>query len=186
MELEAGPIEGVVVFRRGVYGDERGEFSELWNRARLAAAGLEVDFVQDNFSRSEAGVLRGMHLQAPPFAQGKLVTVISGRAFDVGIDLREDSPTFGVQYALELSAAEGTSVYWPRGIAHGFLALSQVLLHYKCDAPYAPQAELTLAWDDARAGIAWPLEGTPKLSPKDREGTSWEDTLQAMREASQV
>lgn len=183
MELTQGPLSGVAVFKRGVYGDERGAFSELWNRPALAEAGLEVDFVQDNFSRSEPGVLRGLHLQSPPFAQGKLVTVLSGRAFDVGVDLREDSPTFGQRYALELCAEEGTSVYWPPGIAHGFLALTPVLLHYKCDASYAPQAELTLAWDDARAGIDWPLEGEPRLSPKDAVGLSWEDTLRALREA---
>ena len=183
MNVAPAPLSGVSLIRRAVYSDERGVFSELWNRAALADAGLEVDFVQDNFSRSEPGVLRGLHLQRPPFAQGKLVTVLSGRAFDVGVDLREDSPTFGARYALELSAEEGTSVYWPAGIAHGFLALTPALLHYKCDAPYAPQAELTLAWDDERAGVEWPLEAAPRLSPKDAAGRPWEATLRALREA---
>ena len=183
MNVAPAPLSGVSLIRRAVYSDERGVFSELWNRAALADAGLEVDFVQDNFSRSEAGVLRGLHLQRPPFAQGKLVTVLSGRAFDVGVDLREDSPTFGQHYGLELRAEEGTSVYWPPGFAHGFLALTPVFLHYKCDAPYAPQAELTLAYDDAQVAIDWPLTSAPRLSPKDEAGVCWEDALRAIKES---
>ena len=171
MKLMPCAIEGLVVIEPAVFGDERGFFLESWNRAKFAQAGLPTDFVQDNHSRSQRGVLRGLHFQNPG-PQGKLVRVVSGAAWDVAVDIRRSSPTFGQHVGVELSA-ENKRIFWvPKGFAHGFLTLSDDTdFLYKCDAPYAPRAEYTLAWDDPALGIEWPLDGaTPQLSAKDREG----------------
>ncbi len=171
MQVTACEIDGPLIIEPQVFGDERGFFMESWSAAKFAEAGLDLDFVQDNHSRSQKGVLRGMHFQNPG-PQGKLVRVLSGAVFDVAVDLRRSSPTFGKWVGVELSV-ENKRMFWvPHGFAHGFLTLEDDTdFLYKCDAPYAPQNEHCLAWDDPDVGIAWPLDGLDvQLSAKDREG----------------
>ncbi|OYX64244.1 MAG: dTDP-4-dehydrorhamnose 3,5-epimerase [Sphingomonadales bacterium 32-64-17] len=169
-------IAGPLVIEPKVFGDERGFFMESWSAAKFAEAGLDIAFVQDNHSRSQKGVLRGMHFQNPG-PQGKLVRVVSGAVFDVAVDLRRSSPTFGQWTGVELSA-ENKRMFWvPQGFAHGFLTLEDDTdFLYKCDAPYAPQHEHSLAWDDPDVGIEWPLDGIEvQLSAKDAKGTRLSD-----------
>lgn len=171
MQVTACEIEGPLIIEPQVFGDERGFFMESWSAAKFAQAGLDLDFVQDNHSRSQKGVLRGMHFQNPG-PQGKLVRVVSGAVFDVAVDLRRSFPTFGKWVGVELSA-ENKRMFWvPHGFAHGFLTLEDDTdFLYKCDAPYSPQNEHSLAWDDPDVGIEWPLDGLEvRLSDKDREG----------------
>ncbi|MFC3098025.1 dTDP-4-dehydrorhamnose 3,5-epimerase [Alteraurantiacibacter palmitatis] len=164
-------IEGPLIIEPRVFGDERGFFLESWNAAGFAAAGLDLTFVQDNHSRSQKGVLRGLHFQNPA-PQGKLVRVVSGAVFDVAVDLRRSSPTFGKWVGAELSGQNKRMFWVPEGFAHGFLTLEDNTdFLYKCTAPYAPQNEHSLAWDDPDVGIAWPLAGLEvKLSAKDMAG----------------
>lgn len=171
MQIVDCAIEGPLIIEPQVFGDDRGFFLESWNAASFAAAGLDLSFVQDNHSRSQKGVLRGMHLQDPG-AQGKLVRVVSGAVFDVAVDLRRGSPGFGKWVGVELSAANRRMFWVPEGFAHGFLVLEDNTdFLYKCTAPYAPENEVCLAWDDPDTGIAWPLDGiTPILSAKDQQG----------------
>lgn len=172
MKPIACDIDGPIIIEPTVYGDERGFFMETWNAQRFRDAGIDADFVQDNHSRSQRGVLRGLHLQNP-VPQGKLVRVVSGAAFDVAVDLRRSSPTFGQHVSVHLSA-ENKRIFWvPAGFAHGFLTLEDDTdFLYKCDAPYAPQNEHTLMWDDPELGIDWPVDGLDiQLSDKDRNGT---------------
>lgn len=171
MKVIAQAIPEVFLIEPARFGDERGFFSEVWKRATLQAVSLDVDFVQDNHSLSrQVGVLRGLHFQRPPTAQGKLIRVVRGRILDVAVDIREGSPTYGQHVALELSAANWQQLWVPRGFAHGFLTLepdTEVL--YKVDAPYDPATDGGIAWDDPALGIAWPLpSGGPILSDKDR------------------
>lgn len=149
--------------------DERGFFVERWNAAAFAEVGFPP-FVQDNHSRSGRGTLRGLHFQAPPHAQGKLVGVVRGRVFDVAVDLRRDSPSYGRWAGVALDGAEPSSVWVPPGFAHGFLVLSpRADVMYKVSAGYAPETEGGIAWDDPDVAIAWPLTSgeAPALSPKD-------------------
>ena len=165
--LEALPDLGLIT--PPVFRDERGFLLERWNAEAYAALGLPA-FVQDNHSRSHGGVLRGLHFQAPPHAQGKLVGVIRGRVFDVAVDLRCGSPTFGRWAGTELDGDEPAWLWVPPGFAHGFLALSDVAdVLYKLTVGHAPGAEGGLAWDDPEVGIAWPLPPgvQPTLSAKD-------------------
>ena len=150
--------------------DERGWFSETWNRARLEAAGISIDFCQDNHSLSRpAGTLRGMHFQTPPFAQTKLVRCLRGRIWDVAVDIRRASPTFGQWHAVELSAENGKQLIIPAGYAHGFLTLEpDCEIAYKVDAHYSATSDAGFAWDDPEVGIDWPPAGQPVLSDKDR------------------
>ena len=166
-------IDGPLIIEPQVFGDERGFFMESWSAAKFADAGLDLDFVQDNHSRSQKGVLRGMHFQNPG-PQGKLVRVVAGAVFDVAVDLRRSSSTFGNWVGVELSAENKRGFWVPQGFAHGFLTLEDNTdFLYKCDAPYAPQNEHSLAWDDPDVGIEWPLDGLEvKLSAKDSEGKS--------------
>ncbi len=152
------------------FEDERGWFSETWNRSRLEAAGFALDFCQDNHSLSRrAGTLRGMHFQAPPYAQAKLVRCLRGRIFDVAVDLRRGSPTFGQWVGLELSAANGKQLLIPVGYAHGFVTLEpDCEVAYKVDAPYSTHGDAGLAWDDPVVGVNWPVAGAPVLSEKDK------------------
>ena len=172
MEVIACDIEGPLIIEPTVFGDDRGFFMESWNKAAFAEAGLDIDFVQDNHSRSAKGVLRGMHFQNPG-PQGKLLRVVSGAVFDVAVDLRRSSPTFGKWTGVELSAANKRMFWVPEGFAHGFLTLEDGTdFLYKCTAPYAPEQEHSLAWDDPDVGIDWPLgDMEPRLSNKDRKGT---------------
>lgn len=166
-------IDGPLIIEPTVFGDDRGFFLESWNAAAFANAGLDIAFLQDNHSRSQKGVLRGLHFQNPG-PQGKLVRVVSGAVFDVAIDLRRSSPGFGKWVGVELSA-ENKRMFWvPAGFAHGFLTLRDGTdFLYKCDAPYAPDNEHSLAWDDPDLAIAWPTDGLEvQLSAKDRQGKS--------------
>ncbi len=178
MEIISTAIPGVLIFKPEVFGDERGFFMETYRASWLAEAGLPTDFVQDNHSASARGVLRGLHyqLQQP---QGKLVRVLSGEVFDVAVDLRKNSPTFGQHVATVLSA-ENKLIFWvPPGFAHGFLVLSeQAEFVYKCTSYYAPEDEHALNWNDPQLNIPWPLEdiGEPTLSAKDRDASMLENS----------
>lgn len=164
------PLAGALIVEPRVFGDERGFFMESWNAQAFAAAGIDARFVQDNHSRSAKGVLRGMHFQNPG-PQGKLVRVVAGAVFDAIVDLRRSSPTFGLWFGLELSAANKRMLWVPEGFAHGFLTLEDgTEFLYKCTASYAPAHEHSLAWDDPAVGIDWPLDGLPSLSAKDAAG----------------
>jgi dTDP-4-dehydrorhamnose 3,5-epimerase len=166
-------LAGVLVIEPAVFGDARGAFFESWNRRAFAQlVGRDVDFVQDNHSISTRGVLRGLHYQLDPRAQGKLVRVVAGEVFDVAVDLRRSSPTFGRWVGERLSAANRRMMWIPEGFAHGFLVLSEVAeFLYKTSDYYAPEQERTLLWNDAAVGVQWPLEGAPVLKPKDAAGT---------------
>lgn len=165
------PIEGVMVIEPKVFGDDRGFFMESWNAAAFSGAGMDLTFVQDNHSRSSRGVLRGMHYQQPG-PQGKLVRVTAGAVFDVAVDMRRSSPTFGKWFGVELSAANKKMLYVPEGMAHGFLCLEDGTdFLYKCTSDYAPANEHSLLWNDPAIGIEWPLDGiSPTLSAKDIAG----------------
>jgi dTDP-4-dehydrorhamnose 3,5-epimerase len=167
MNIIETPLPGVVLIEPKVFGDARGFFMESWNRKAFAEAGLDVDFVQDNHSRSARGVLRGLHYQlnAP---QGKLVRVVSGAVFDVAVDLRRSSPHFGRWTGYELSAENRRMLWIPPGFGHGFLVLSEHAdFLYKTTAYYAPQWDRGIRWNDPAIGVAWPLDGEPVLSAKD-------------------
>lgn len=177
MTLEPTPLRGLVVVQPKVFGDDRGWFMESFNEpkfhAALAALGLPAPgpFVQDNHSRSQAGVLRGLHYQLPPHGQGKLVRVVRGAAWDVGVDLRPGSPTFGQWWGTELNEHNHRQLWLPEGFAHGFIALQDdTHFLYKTTAVYAPAAERAVLWNDPAIGIRWPLPpglAQPLLAPKD-------------------
>jgi len=169
-------LPGVLIIEPRVFGDQRGFFMETWNTQGFADGGLDLAFVQDNHSRSQKGVLRGLHFQNPG-PQGKLVRVTNGAVFDVAVDLRAASPTFGQWVGVELSA-ENKRMFWvPEGFAHGFLTLADDTdFLYKCTAPYAPANEFTLAWNDPAVGIEWPVTGLdPIISEKDARGLALAD-----------
>lgn len=178
MKIIATEIPGPKIFEPRVFGDERGFFMETWNADVFAKADLDLTFVQDNHSRSQKGVLRGLHFQNPR-PQGKLVRVTRGAVFDVAVDLRWSSPHFGKWVGVELSAQNRRMFWVPEGFAHGFLTLEDDTdFLYKCTAPYAPESEQSLAWDDQAVGIQWPLDGIdPILSPKDAAGVSLKNVL---------
>jgi dTDP-4-dehydrorhamnose 3,5-epimerase len=158
-------LPGVLVIEPRVFSDDRGFFLETFASARYAEAGMPP-FVQDNFSRSKRGTLRGLHFQEPQ-AQGKLVQVLRGVVFDVAVDIRRGSPTFGRWFGLELSGDRPQQLWIPPGFAHGFCVTSdEADFHYKCTAPYAPAAERSIRWDDPTLKIDWPV-AQPLLSPKD-------------------
>ncbi len=173
MHVQPLKIKDSFLLRPKVFGDARGFFLETWNRQAFRELGLDLDFVQDNHSHSQKHVLRGLHYQVGGHAQGKLVWVSSGAVFDVIVDLREDSPTFGQWDGLLLTAACHDRLWAPPGCAHGFLVMSDNAdFHYKCTDFYSPHHERTLKWDDPALGIAWPLPVglQPQLSAKDAEG----------------
>jgi len=176
VKLVETDIPGPVIIEPRVFGDERGFFMETWNEGAFAEAGLDLSFVQDNHSRSQKGVLRGLHFQNPG-PQGKLVRVTRGSVFDVAVDLRHKSEHFGKWVGVELSADNRRMFWVPEGFAHGFLTVSdETDFLYKCTAPYAPQSEHTLAWDDPEVGIDWPDVGIdPIISEKDARGLSLAD-----------
>ena len=170
MKVTRTALPEVLVIEPKVFGDERGFFMESFNqRAINEAVGYEVSFVQDNHSRSSKGVLRGLHYQLPPHAQGKLVRVVSGAVFDVAVDMRRSSPNFGKWVGEELSATNHKQLWIPPGFAHGFLVLSETAdFLYKTTDYYAPQAEGAVRWNDERIGIAWPQVNVElQLSAKD-------------------
>ena len=159
-------IEGLRVFEPRVFEDARGAFMEVYHAARYAAAGLDVRFVQDNLSRSKRGVVRGLHFQRR-HPQGKLIQVVRGAVYDVAVDLRPGSPTFGQHVGIELSDANGRQLWVPPGFAHGFCALADAVVLYKCTDVYHPDDEGGLLWNDPALGIDWPVE-IPLLSDRDR------------------
>jgi dTDP-4-dehydrorhamnose 3,5-epimerase len=173
MQVTPSAIPDVAIIEPKVFPDPRGYFFESWNRRSFAVAGIDVDFVQDNHSRSQRGVLRGLHYQIE-HAQGKLVRVIEGAVLDVAVDLRHASPTFGRHVAIELSAANRRMLYIPPGFAHGFLVISELAQFlYKTTDYWYPQHERTLLWSDPALGIAWPAGIAPTLAPRDAAGLTF-------------
>lgn len=171
MKQQATNIPGVLLLTPTVHGDERGFFLESYSRRVFADLGIDTDFVQDNHSRSRQHVLRGLHYQLPPHAQAKLVRVIRGEVFDVAVDIRRGSPTFGRWVSVILSEANRRQIFIPPGFAHGFFVLSDVAeFEYKVSAFYAPECERGIAWNDPQIGIDWPLAGCrPVLSQRDTQ-----------------
>ena len=170
MQVRDTDIPDVKEIQPTVHGDERGFFLETYSARRYAEHGIPTSFVQDNWSRSRRGILRGLHYQVQQ-SQGKLVQVMSGEVFDVAVDLRRGSDTFGRWVGVVLSAEKKNQLWVPPGFAHGFLVLSEVAdFVYKCTEYYAPEHERCLRWDDPTVGIDWPLDGEPMLSAKDCNG----------------
>ncbi|MBU1336451.1 MAG: dTDP-4-dehydrorhamnose 3,5-epimerase [Alphaproteobacteria bacterium] len=168
MKSASMPLDGLIVLEPRLFADERGAFFESYNANGFAdLTGQHHTFVQDNHSISSAGVLRGLHYQLAPREQGKLVRVVRGAIFDVAVDIRADSSTFGRWCGLLLSAENHKQFWIPGGFAHGFLALTDCEVLYKTDAYYEPALERSIHWDDPAIGITWPLNGEPLLSSKD-------------------
>lgn len=176
MKITATEILDVVILEPQVYGDDRGFFYESYNeKAFIEKAGFTTVFVQDNHSRSVQNVLRGLHYQIDQ-PQGKLVRAVVGEVFDVAVDIRKSSPTFGKWVSCMLSAENKRQIWIPPGFAHGFLVISEVAeFLYKTTDYYAPQAERCILWNDPELAIAWPLEAQPILSGKDRAGKSFKE-----------
>ena len=173
MNVTETAIPGLLLLKPRVFTDERGFFFESWNqRAFDEVVGQPVTFVQDNLLRSKRGVLRGLHYQVEPAAQGKLVSVLSGTIYDVAVDLRRGSPTFAKSFGLELTAEDHTMLWIPPGLAHGFLVISNFAdVAYKATSYYSPDHERCIRWDDPDLAIDWPPEGgAPVLSPRDQKG----------------
>lgn len=174
MKILNTELQGVLIVEPDVFGDARGYFLETWNKQRYAEAGLAVNFVQDNLSFSRKGTLRGLHFQNPQ-PQGKLVYVLQGEVFDVAVDVRVDSPTFGRWLGVLLSAENKRQFYVPPGFAHGFCVTSETALFaYKCTDVYNPKMEGSVAWDDPDIGIQWPVTD-PLLSDKDKRAPRLKD-----------
>lgn len=166
MEVVHTPIAGVLLIKPKVWRDARGYFVETWQQERYESVGIAFPFVQDNRSRSTYGILRGLHFQRK-FPQGKLVCVSRGAVFDVAVDIRKDSPTFGQWFGAELTEENQHQLWVPPGLAHGFCVLSDIAdLSYKCTALYHPEDEGCIRWDDPEAAVEWPI-ATPVLSAKD-------------------
>ena len=174
------PIEGLFVIEPTVFGDARGFFMETYAKRDFdAMAGSPVDFVQDNHSKSRRGVLRGLHFQTQ-HAQGKLIRVVAGAVYDVAVDLRAGSPTYGRWHGVELSAENHKQIYVPRGFAHGFITLTEeVEVQYKADNYYAPECDGNICWNDPEIGILWPVKPV-KLSDKDAKAPRLRDRLDSL------
>lgn len=171
MKFTPTALADVLLIEPRVFGDARGYFFESYNRRSMAAAGIDVEFVQDNHSRSARGVLRGLHYQIE-HAQGKLVRVVSGEVYDVAVDMRRSSPTFGRSMGMTLSAHDKQMLWIPPGFAHGFLVLSDTAeFLYKTTDFWYQECERSLLWNDSALGIAWPLQQAPTLAAKDAVGT---------------
>jgi dTDP-4-dehydrorhamnose 3,5-epimerase len=178
MTVHPTHVDGAFLLHPRVFGDARGFFLEMWNRRTYRDLGIQADFVQDNHSRSSRGVLRGLHYQSGPEAQGKLVWVSSGVVFDAFVDLRIGSPTFGKWDGRYLTAEKHERLWVPPGCAHGFLVVSDVAdFHYKCTNYYSPKDERVLQWNDPEVGIEWPLPpgASPLLSERDAIGNRFCD-----------
>ena len=170
MKVSETNLPGVLVVELDVFDASRGCFAETYHKDRYAEVGIDIEFKQDNISRSSRGTLRGLHYQIKN-PQGKLVQVLHGEIFDVAVDLRRDSPAFGKWTGVRLSSESMRQLYVPPGFAHGFYVLSETAeLWYKCSDLYSPQHERTLLWSDPQLGIAWPLDAPPLLSEKDGRG----------------
>jgi dTDP-4-dehydrorhamnose 3,5-epimerase len=174
MKVLTCDISGLLTLEPKVFGDARGFFLETWNRRRYGEAGVDVDFVQDNLSFSRLGTLRGLHFQNPN-AQGKLLQVLQGEVFDVAVDIRRNSRTFGKWHGLTLNAENKKQFYVPPGFAHGFVVLSETaLFQYKCTELYSPKDELAILWNDPDIGIEWPFKEA-LLSERDAKGLRLRD-----------
>ncbi|GAB6077184.1 dTDP-4-dehydrorhamnose 3,5-epimerase [Desulfurobacterium crinifex] len=163
-------IPEVIIVKPKVFSDERGFFMETYKKSDFVKVGIDTDFVQDNHSKSVKGVLRGLHYQLEPKAQGKLVRCIKGRIFDVAVDIRKGSPTFGKWVGVELSEENKLMLWIPKGFAHGFLTLSEEaeIVYKVSGGEYSPEHDRSIRWNDPDIGIEWPLEGEPILSEKDK------------------
>ncbi|MAG57109.1 MAG: dTDP-4-dehydrorhamnose 3,5-epimerase [Planctomycetes bacterium] len=170
-------LPGVLLIEPKVHGDTRGFFLETYHQARYQEHGISGTFVQDNHSKSSRGILRGLHTQLRDHAQGKLLRVVSGAIFDVAVDIRVGSPTFGEHYAVELSSENHRQLWVPPHFAHGFCVLSDTAeVEYKCTRHYAVEAELAIRWNDPAIGIAWPITD-PKLSAKDQAAPTLQEAM---------
>jgi dTDP-4-dehydrorhamnose 3,5-epimerase len=176
METRKTPLEGLLLISPKVFRDDRGWFQESYNRAAFEAAGVRETFIQDNHSASGRGTLRGLHFQSHP-GQAKLIRCTRGKIWDVAVDIRPSSPTFGRHYGANLDDASMMQIFIPVGFAHGFLVLSETAeVQYKCSNLYNPATESGIAWDDPDIAVAWPLEGiTPILSDRDKKSQSFAD-----------
>lgn len=174
MEIIEEPFKGLYHIKPKVFADERGYFFESFNRKVFeSCTGLDVDFLQDNQSKSQKNVLRGLHFQVPPYGQGKLVRVITGKVLDVVVDLRKESATYGEHFKTVLNTEEHNMLWIPSGFAHGFLTLEDdTIFSYKCTAYYNPESERCIDWADSDLGIDWDVS-SPVLSKKDQEGMSF-------------
>ena len=177
MKVTTTRLSDVLIIEPTVYGDDRGYFFESFNsQAFRQQTGLDVEFIQDNHSHSQKNILRGLHYQLPPAAQGKLVRVVSGEVFDVAVDLRNSSPTCGQWVSTALSAENKKQLWIPAGFAHGFLVVSDSAdFLYKTTAYYSPENERAIAWNDPSLKIDWPIDCAPIVSEKDSQGCCWED-----------
>lgn len=178
MQIIPTEIPDLLIIKPDVFTDERGYFFESYNKEKFAGAGIDVEFVQDNESRSMKGVLRGLHFQTEPYAQGKLVRVVKGRVLDVAVDIRKNSPTFGKWAGIELSE-ENKLMYWiPKGFAHGFLTLEDnTVFTYKCSGVYHKPSEASIRWNDPDLAIQWNIS-KPILSEKDLNAPSIKEYMQ--------
>lgn len=175
MEVIETKIKDLLIIKPKVFADARGYFFESYNEAVFKQNGINANFIQDNQSLSNAGVLRGLHFQSPPFAQGKLVRVITGAVLDVAVDIRKDSPTYGENVTIELTEENKTMFYIPPGFAHGFLTLrDNTIFSYKCTNLYHKESEGTVLWNDTDLKINWNITN-PILSEKDLVGTPFKD-----------
>lgn len=171
LEIRPLPLDGLLEIRPRKFGDDRGFFSETWNAQKLADLGIHLQFMQDNHSYSAArGIVRGLHYQLSPYAQDKLIRVVRGAIFDVAVDVRKGSPTFGKWCGIRISAADWNQLLMPKGFAHGYLTLEpETEVIYKVTNPYSPSHERTIRYDDEDIGIEWPLPASQvQLSEKDR------------------
>lgn len=177
MQIEETTIPGAMILTPKRFGDDRGFFSEVWNRSLLAEHGIDVDFVQDNHSLSQAkGTIRGLHYQAPPHGQAKLVRCGGGVVWDVAVDARKGSPAYGKWIGVELSFENGRQLYVPEGCLHGFVTLTEdAQLLYKCSDFYTPSADGAVRWDSATLAIDWPVDAKPQLSEKDAAAPDFAD-----------
>ena len=169
--------EGLISIYPAVFGDDRGFFLESFNQAKYASIIPDLDFVQDNLSKSNKGVLRGLHFQAPPFDQGKLVQVITGSVLDVAVDIRKNAPSYGKHFKIILNSTERNQLWIPPGFAHGFVSLEDdTIFSYKCTNSYSKEHEGCVLWNDLDLGIDWEID-QPLISPKDQEGTFFKDFI---------
>jgi dTDP-4-dehydrorhamnose 3,5-epimerase len=177
MIAKSTPLKDLIIIEPEVFNDSRGYFFESYNKEKFRKAGLQSEFIQDNQSLSQKGVLRGLHLQNPPWEQGKLVRVIKGAVLDVVLDARKNSESFGKHFSIVLSEQNKTQLWIPPGFAHGFLTLEdETIFYYKCTQLYNRESEAGIRWNDPELGIDWGVEN-PSLSAKDALLPAWKDFL---------
>ncbi len=182
MKVIKTKIEGLLIIEPDVFGDKRGFFVETYNKERYQKGGIEPEFVQDNLSKSAKGVLRGLHSQKEPYAQGKLVQVVTGAVLDVAVDARPNSPTYGQWESVELTEENKKQFWLPAGFLHGFITLKDdTIFNYKCTNLYNPESEVGVAWDDEDLNVDWQLDkygiDKPIISEKDKKGVSFKNLI---------